>query len=197
MLQRLLGDLLTTSRLQAATLDLDLVERDLSEVLAPALQRLRVAYPDAVIETELGAGVRAVVDADRLAQIVDNLVANAVAYGRSPIHVSTREDGDAAELTVRDAGPGVPPELHDRLFERFATQRRPGTGLGLHIVRELARALGGEATYLPEENAFVVRLPRTSASAVTVRVLLVDDVADVRRLVRIALRLPRWLRGGG
>ena len=162
-LQRLLGDLLTTSRLQAATLDLDLAERDLSEVLAPVLQRLRVAYPDAVIETELGAGVRAVVDADRLAQIVDNLVANAVAYGRSPIHVSTREDGDAAELTVRDAGPGVPPELRDRLFERFASKGGHGTGLGLHIVRELARALGGEATYLPEENAFVVRLPRTSA----------------------------------
>jgi hypothetical protein len=164
VLQRLLGDLLTTSRLQAATLDLDLVERDLSEVLAPALQRLRVAYPDAVIETELGAGVRAVVDADRLFQIVDNLVANAVAYGRSPIHVSTREDGDAAVLTVRDAGPGVPPELHDRLFERFATRGGPGTGLGLHIVRELARALGGEATYLPEENAFSIRLPRTSTA---------------------------------
>ena len=146
-LQRLLGDLLTSSRLQAATLAIDLADRDLSEVLAPALQRLRVAHPDAVIESELGAGVRAVVDADRLAQIVDNLVANAVAYGRSPIHVSTREDGDVAELTVRDAGPGVPPELRDRLFERFATRGGPGTGLGLHIVRELARALGGEATY--------------------------------------------------
>jgi PAS domain S-box-containing protein len=163
-LQRLLGDLLTASRLQAATVNLDLEERDLSEVLAPALQRLRVAYPDAVIETELGAGVRAVVDADRLAQIVDNLVANAVAYGRSPIQVSTREDGDAAVLTVRDAGPGVPPELHDRLFEGFATRGGPGTGLGLHIVRELARALGGEATYLPDENAFSIRLPRTSTA---------------------------------
>jgi len=163
-LQRLLGDLLTTSRLQAATLDLDLEERDLSEVLGPALQRLRVAYPDAVIETELGAGVRAVVDADRLAQIVDNLVANAVAYGLSPIHVSTREDGDTAVLTVRDAGPGVPSELHDRLFEGFATKGGPGTGLGLHIVRELARALGGQATYLPEENAFSIRLPRTSTA---------------------------------
>ena len=164
VLQRLLGDLLTTSRLEASTLALDLSERDLSEVLEPALQRLRIAHPDAVIESEFGAGVCAVVDADRLAQIVDNLVANAVAYGRSPIHVSTRDDGDAAELTVRDAGPGVPPELRDRLFERFATRGGPGTGLGLHIVRELARALGGEATYAPEQNAFTVRLPRATAT---------------------------------
>ena len=163
-LQRLLGDLLTTSRLQAATLDLDLAEHDLAEVLQPALRRLRVAHPDAVIESELADGVRAVVDAARLAQIVDNLVANAAEYGRSPIHVATRQVGDEAELTVRDAGPGVPPELRDRLFERFASRGGHGTGLGLHIVRELARALGGEATYLPEENAFTVRLPRAAAT---------------------------------
>jgi PAS domain S-box-containing protein len=161
-LQRLLGDLLTTSRLHASTLDLDLVERDVSEVLAPALQRLRMAHPDAVIQSDFGDGVRAVVDADRLAQILDNLVANAVTYGRSPIHVATRQVGEEAELTVRDAGPGVPPELRDRLFERFATGSGRGTGLGLHIVRELARALGGEATYQADVNAFTVCLPRAA-----------------------------------
>ena len=162
-LQRLLGDLLTTSRLQAATLDLDLQERDLAEVLAPVLQRLRLAYPEAVLEGELGVGVRAVVDADRLAQIVDNLVANAVAHGRSPIRVTAAQVGDEVEVTVRDDGPGVPPELRDRLFERFASRGGHGTGLGLHIVRELARAQGGDATYVAEHNAFVVCLPRAAA----------------------------------
>ena len=162
-LQRLLGDLLTSSRLQAATLELNLVEQDLAEVLEPALRRLRIAHPDAVIESELGDGVRAVVDADRLAQIVDNLVANAVVHGAGPIQVATRQVGDEAELTVRDAGPGVPPDLRDRLFERFATRAGHGTGLGLYIVQELARAMGGEVTYLPAENAFSVRLPRAAA----------------------------------
>jgi PAS domain S-box-containing protein len=164
-LQRLLGDLLTTSRLQQASLDLDLEERDLAEVLAPLLQRLRIAHPEAVIESELGAGVRAAVDADRLGQIVDNLVANAVAYGLGPIRVTTRQVGDEVELTVHDDGPGVPPALRGRLFERFASQGGHGTGLGLHIVRELARAQGGDATYSAEDNAFVVRFPRAAAAS--------------------------------
>ena len=161
-LQRLLGDLLTTSRLQAATLEVNLEECDLGQVLRPVLQRLRFSHPDAVIEDELGSGVRAVVDGDRLAQVVDNLVANAVAYGKSPIRVAAQEVDDVVEVSVRDAGPGVPPELRDRLFERFATKGGHGTGLGLHIVRELTRALGGEATYRPEDNTFVVRLPRAA-----------------------------------
>jgi PAS domain S-box-containing protein len=164
-LQRLLGDLLTTSRLQQATLALDLQDRDLAEVLKPVLQRLRVAHPEAVVEAELGAGVRAVVDADRLGQIVDNLVANAVAYGSGPIRVTVRQVGDEAEVAVRDDGPGVPPALRDRLFERFASQGGHGTGLGLHIVRELARAQHGDATYSAEHNAFVVRFPRSAAAS--------------------------------
>ena len=164
-LQRLLGDLLTTARLQQATLDLELADRDLTEVLTPVLQRLRVAHPEAVVEGELAAGVRALVDADRLGQIVDNLVANSVAYGRGPIRVATRQLDDQAEVTVRDDGPGVPRELRDRLFERFATRGGQGTGLGLHIVRELARAQGGDVTYAAEQNAFVVCLPRAAAES--------------------------------
>ncbi|WP_084151691.1 PAS domain S-box protein [Nocardioides halotolerans] len=162
-LQRLLGDLLTTSRLQAATLDLRIEERDVAGALGPVLQRLRVAHPDAVIEDDLPPGVRAVFDADRLGQIVDNLVANAVSHGQSPIRVDLRELEDLVEIRVLDAGPGVAHDLRERLFERFATRGGQGTGLGLNIVRELARAQGGDATYAAEDNAFVVRLPRAAA----------------------------------
>jgi signal transduction histidine kinase len=68
--------------------------------------------------------------------------------------------GDEVEVLVCDAGRGVPAELQDRLFERFTTSSDQGTGLGLHIVRELARAQAGDAFYRYGENAFVVRLPR-------------------------------------
>jgi signal transduction histidine kinase len=163
-LQRLLGDLLTTSRLQAATLALDVQDHDVAEVLGPVLQRLRVAHPEATIDVQVPDGLLARVDADRLGQIVDNLVANAVAYGKSPIRVSAVVAGPEVEITVRDAGPGVPAELRDRLFERFATRGGHGSGLGLHIVRELARAQGGEASYRAEQNAFVICIPATTTA---------------------------------
>jgi hypothetical protein len=64
---------------------------------------------------------------------------------------------------VADAGPGVAAEVRDRLFDRFATgSGRSGTGLGLFIVRELARAHGGDAWYVPSDADgahFVLSLP--------------------------------------
>jgi PAS domain S-box-containing protein len=163
-LQRLLGDLLTTARLHAASLEIAERELDLAEVLESVLQRLRVTHPDATVMQELPSGLRVLADPDRLGQIVDNLVVNAVAHGQGPVWISAREAGDAIELVVSDAGEGVPEELQERLFERFATRGRQGTGLGLHIVRELARAQGGDATYVAGDNAFVVRLPRAAAT---------------------------------
>ncbi|HEX5087989.1 MAG TPA: PAS domain S-box protein [Nocardioides sp.] len=165
-LQRLLGDLLTTARLQASSLELDVKEHDVTEVLAPMLQRLRLAHPESTIEPALPDGLRAMADSNRLGQILDNLVANAVAHGRNPIRVAAREDGEHVLLLVSDAGDGVPAELRDRLFERFATGGgERGTGLGLHIVRELARAQGGDATYVAGDNAFVVSLRRAATAS--------------------------------
>ena len=60
---------------------------------------------------------------------------------------------------VRDAGPGISEDMRSRLFQRFATGSKGGTGLGLYIVRELARAQGGDASYRPDDHAFVVSLP--------------------------------------
>ncbi len=162
-LQRLLGDLLTAARLQASTLDMAPRDLDVAETLGPVLQRLRIAHPDAEIQAELPAGVRAQADGDRLAQVVDNLVANAVAHGASPVRVKIGDVDGRVELTVSDAGDGVSAEVRDRLFERFATRGGDGTGLGLHIVRELARAQGGDASYRAEDNAFVVTLPRAGS----------------------------------
>jgi PAS domain S-box-containing protein len=163
-LQRLLGDLLTTARLQAASLELEVRELDVAQALESILQRLRLTHPDATIEQDLPSGLLMMADPDRLAQILDNLVGNAAAHGSSPVRVSAREAGDFVEVLVSDAGPGVPEELQERLFERFATRGGHGTGLGLHIVRELARAQAGDATYVAGDNAFVVRLPRAAAA---------------------------------
>jgi signal transduction histidine kinase len=91
-------------------------------------------------------------------------------HGADPVRVVARSDGDDVLVEVQDAGVGVPPEMRERLFERFSTGRaRGGTGLGLYIVRQLARAHGGDASYRPPDGgsagAFVVRLPRTCTPA--------------------------------
>jgi len=106
------------------------------------------------------------VDGDRVAQIVDNLIGNAVEAlrGRGGRITVTLHRSSAREVIVRvaDTGSGVPPELVDRLFEPFFTTRDGGTGLGLFLSAELTRALGGEVHYRDRPGGgacFEVRLP--------------------------------------
>lgn len=166
-LNRLLADLLTTSRLQARSLDLRPVPIVVREHLAVLASRLRKAHPQAVVLLDGDSDAAILADPGRLTQAMDNLLENALRHGRSPVHVDVRSRGARVDLVVTDAGDGVVPELQDRLFERFATGSRGGTGLGLHIVRELARAQGGDASYDAAERAFVLSLPAVDPTAGT------------------------------
>src|SRR5215210_919311 len=84
------------------------------------------------------------VDADKLDQVIANLLENAVRHGAGKVTVLVEPAGDGAEVTIMDQGEGIPPELHDRVFTRFwRSGRRGGTGLGLYIVRGLVEAHGG------------------------------------------------------
>jgi PAS domain S-box-containing protein len=175
-LRRLLDDLLTASRLQSSRLELERGPVDVGRVVTDAVATALRSRPDESIEAEVHAEVHAGLDvgldvmgdAGRLGQVVDNLVSNALLHGAAPVRVIARSDGDDVVVEVQDAGHGVPPEMRERLFERFSTGRaRGGTGLGLYIVRQLARAHGGDASYRPpgggRPGAFVVRLPRAGA----------------------------------
>jgi PAS domain S-box-containing protein len=150
-LERLLADLLTASRLESHAIELRTQLVDVGTLLAQSVAAARAGSPAADVRLDAEAGrLTATADPDRLAQAVDNLIANALRHGAEPVHVAARADGDRVLLTVTDAGPGVPEELRSRLFHRFAAgRRRGGTGLGLFIVRELARAHGGDAWYEP------------------------------------------------
>lgn len=165
-LRRLLTDLLTASRLQASGLDLELGTVDVTELVEVAVATARRVHPEAEISVDAEPGLLVEGDADRLAQAVDNLIGNALRHGRPPARVETRRVDDTVEIRVSDSGDGVPEDMQARLFDRFATGRsRGGTGLGLYIVRQLARAHDGDAAYRPPaagdsgSGQFVVSLP--------------------------------------
>jgi PAS domain S-box-containing protein len=161
-LRRLLADLLTASRLQASALDLDLQVLSADEALSSAVTLARRSHPTAEIHVDAASGLFVTADAGRLSQAIGNLVSNALKHGVPPVHVRVDARTDTVEIAVLDAGPGVPTQMQERLFDRFATGSAGGTGLGLFIVRELCRAQGGDAFHRPTDGAFVISLPRAS-----------------------------------
>ncbi|HLI95430.1 MAG TPA: HAMP domain-containing sensor histidine kinase [Candidatus Baltobacteraceae bacterium] len=106
------------------------------------------------------ASVFAEADERRMAQVVRNLLDNAVRHARSTIRVAVHPDGDFAAIIVDDDGPGVPGEIRSRVFDRLVRAGDgAGSGLGLAICRWVARAHGGDVS-LESSARFVVRIPR-------------------------------------
>lgn len=142
---RLVSDMLDLARLEGGAIDLQLGPVDVSEALDAAAGRLRRARPDRRVEVRVEPGAPEVLaDWDRLGQVLDNLLVNADHFGpaETAIILSTQTAPDEVVIRVADAGPGVSPELRDRIFERFE-RSGGGTGLGLPIVRGLVTAQGG------------------------------------------------------
>jgi signal transduction histidine kinase len=107
-------------------------------------------------------------DIDRLSQVISNLIGNAIQHGSSAAPISIRVDGTrdhALDLSVHNAGPAIPGELRDALFEPFhrSSQERTGLGLGLFVCRYFVEAHGGTITVDSsdgEGTCFRVWLPR-------------------------------------
>ncbi|MCA0336229.1 MAG: HAMP domain-containing protein [Actinobacteria bacterium] len=173
-LRRLAEDLSALSRTDESRLVLQPSPIDLSEVACAAAERLRAQAEDAGLELACerrADGIRISGDADRLAQVVTNLVGNAIAAtppgGR--VTVTTGVVGSQALVSVTDTGIGLTDEDTERIFERFyrvqGTRRTAGgSGIGLTIARSIVRAHGGELTATSagpgSGSTFEVRLPR-------------------------------------
>jgi len=180
-LERLVADLLELARLDAREFSLHPGPVDVAGVARHAALALEPAAREAglqLIVTGEAGPVMAVADPERLAQVVANLVENALKYAATTVEVATRAAAGAAgggsvEIGVSDDGPGIDPEDLPRVFERLYTSRRQpgrkvGTGLGLAIVRELVSAMGGQASvgHTAEGGTrFVVTLAPASAAA--------------------------------
>lgn len=140
------------ARLTSGLLDLDRIEThgtlrlDVVPVGVRAAAQHAAELLNATVEIDVDPALVVPADAERLEQILVNLVGNALRHGLPPVRVSAGLDGDTMRLAVRDHGPGVPAEARERLFTRFGSvsDRGDSVGLGLWIVRQLARAHGGD-----------------------------------------------------
>lgn len=166
----LVEDLLLLARLDQRR-PLERTEVRLDEIVGDAVRDARAVQPDRPVEVA-AAAVAVAGDEMRLRQIAANLVANAITHTPpgTAVRVSVAVEGTTARLEVADAGPGMPPEVAERVFERFyrADPSRAragggtGTGLGLSIVAAIAEAHGGRATVhsaVGQGSRFVVELP--------------------------------------
>jgi len=173
-LESLANDTLTLSRIESGGLP---VERQ-TLVLDDVVRGVVSAQDPAVSIQFEAAGEPVVVEGDRqrLVQLVQNLVGNAVKYSPpgAPVRVAVQRNGAEARLTVADEGIGMRPEDLPRLFQKFSrleNARRsgaPGTGLGLYICRSIVEAHGGRiwAESEPQKGStFFVTLPLPAGQA--------------------------------
>ncbi len=172
---RMIDQLLDFTRARAGGgIELQLREADLAEICAQAVGELELAYSEWKIQTSVHGDSNGSWDADRLTQIISNLVANAGQHGDAEGGIRVAVDGRPADqvcLEVHNKGT-IPEPLLPTLFDPFRRTRQRhdqsrGLGLGLFIVRELARAHGGTVDVTSSEDAgttFTVRLPRHAQS---------------------------------
>ena len=178
-LRSLVGDVLLLAREDAGRLTIDLREVRLEELLASAVEGARplAESKGVALTADLAPAPPILADADRLGQLMDNLLSNATKFtprgGGVRVGLSV-EDG-MARITVADDGPGIPLDEQARLFERFYRARRateenvPGTGLGLAIAKAIAEGHGGRigvSSAEGEGSVFWVDLPRVPAAVV-------------------------------
>lgn len=171
-LRRLIADLLDTAQRDGAPMPINLTQTDLSAIVRESVEAARPAAAAAGIELECTVPGRLAmsIDPQRIAQVVDNLVSNAIKYtepgGRVQVRLSV--DDDRAQLEVVDSGIGISPRDRERLFTRFFrtpdAERRAvaGAGLGLSITKDIVESHGGRVEVESEPgrgSVFRVRLP--------------------------------------
>ena len=172
-MDEMIGTLLDFTRLRVhGSLPVVAEETDLDQLIRGVVAELQAAHRRRQIELDARGNLRGRWDPGRIAQLLSNLAVNALGHGArdSVVRVALTGEAETVILSVTNRGPVIPPELVDRLFEPFqqgidgASSGRGKLGLGLYIVREIARAHGGtiDVRSADEVTTFAVTLPRTT-----------------------------------
>ena len=199
-LDRLVADLLLLARADEHAHTLRREDVDLDDLLLDEAHRLRAAGVEVSVHAP---PVRVTGDGPGLHRAMRNLTDNAVLHGGRHVSLTLRADGPVAVVEVADDGEGIPAAMRDRVFDRFVRlddsreRSAGGTGLGLPIAREIARAHGGDLRV--GESAvgtrMVLTLPRDTSAGSGPRVPAAAPSAPGRRSVHDPE--PRPAREGG
>jgi signal transduction histidine kinase len=167
-LHRLVTDLLSSAQHDGRPMELERVPTNVCEIVRAAVESARPAAEDKglSLSVDMPTYLRIMVDPQRFAQVVDNLVSNAVKYTPAGGSVSVTLSGhdDHVELAVADTGIGIAPGDQDRLFTRFFRARDaeersiPGVGLGLSITKKIVETHGGRIEVESSESGSTFRV---------------------------------------
>ena len=153
----LVNDILDIDKITSGTMRFDLRDEAVAQLIDQSValnqgfaDKLNVALSAA---TATGAAIR--VDSERFQQVMTNLISNAVKFSPegSTVHITAAPVGSDIRISVRDEGPGIPADFRGRIFGRFAqadssiTRAKGGSGLGLHITKEIVAQMGGTIGY--------------------------------------------------
>ena len=177
-MERMIDQILDMTRSrQKGGIELHRARIDLALSTVKAADEARAGRADAVIELDVAEATALEVDgdADRLEQVLSNLIGNAVAHTPPghPVRVAVHSTADHITVAVHNGGPPIPPELQGSLFDPFTRahspkqQRSAGLGLGLYIAEHIVRAHGGSIAYESTAAAgttFSFTIPRASAA---------------------------------
>ncbi len=167
-IERMIADLLdlTSARL-GGSIPLKLGAADLEQICHEATLEIAAAVPSADVRLSTSGNLRGAWDADRLMQVISNLVGNAVQHGcGTPVSLTAEEDGDSVRITVQNGGRPIRPEMLPFVFEPLARgdqAQSSGLGLGLFIARAIVLAHGGGIDVRSSSEhgtTFTVRLPK-------------------------------------
>jgi signal transduction histidine kinase len=170
----MIHDLLDLTRARLGSgIGIDRKPAALDGICRQMVDELSLAHPGRTVELDAPVDARGDYDPDRLAQVVSNLVGNALKYGRpdTPVRVTLREEGSLAVLSVHNSGPAIPAAAQAHIFDPFRraelqkTSGDDSLGLGLYIVQQIVEAHGGSIAVAstPEEGTtFTARLPRAA-----------------------------------
>lgn len=184
-LSRLVDNFLDLQRMESGRQPYYLVPSDLRELVTRTVEEWRHDGNPHPIQLKLpDEPVIALADADRMRQVLDNLIGNAVKYSPdgSAVHVSAALEGGAIRIDIADNGLGIPEKDKEKIFRKFYRvehndrKKIPGSGLGLPIAKEIVEGHSGQITFISRHyggSIFTVWLPAYTPPATAGAVLLI------------------------